>query len=157
MDAGVQVEAFVHGGVGDARGRLGKLVLGALAGVLRRLESAPLHPRKGHGLAHAVRRRLVRGVRLAEETAARLMASAATSRRRAKRFDNIPFKTLARASAEHLGRLFTHAGDFGLQPSRLLLATVGLKRSDLREHDDVLSVDAAVRAADSSQVVVEAL
>jgi len=31
MDAGVQVEALVHGGVGDARGRLGKLVLGAPA------------------------------------------------------------------------------------------------------------------------------
>ena len=64
----------------------------------------------------------------------------------------------ARAYAEHLlGRLFTHAGNFGLQPPRLLLATVGLKRSDLREHDDVLSVDAAVRAADRSQVVVAAL
>ena len=71
MDAGVKVEALVHGGVGDARGRLGKLVLGALACVLRRLEGPPLHPREGHGLARAVRRRLVRGVRLAEEAAAR--------------------------------------------------------------------------------------
>ena len=62
----MQVEALVHGGVGTARGRLSKLVLGALAGVLRRLERAPLHPREGHGLARAVRRRLVRGVRLAE-------------------------------------------------------------------------------------------
>lgn len=63
----------------------------------------------------------------------------------------------ARLRRAPLGRLFTHAGDFGLQPPRLLLATVGLKRSDLREHDDVLSVDAAIRAADRSQVVVEAL
>ena len=62
MDAGVQVEALVHGGVGDARGWLGKLVLGALAGVLRHLEGPPLHPREGHGLARAVQRRLVRGV-----------------------------------------------------------------------------------------------
>ncbi len=61
MDAGVQVEALVHRGVGDARGRLGKPVLGARAGVLRRLEGAPLHPCEGHGLARAVRRRLVRG------------------------------------------------------------------------------------------------
>ena len=88
---------------------------------------------------------------------AALMASAAASRRRAKRFDNIPFKTLSRAYAEHLGRLFMHAGDFGLRPSRLLLATVGLRRTDLEGHDDVLSVAAAERAADRSQVVVEAL
>ena len=39
MDAGVQADALVHDGVGDARGRLGKLVLGALAGVRGRLES----------------------------------------------------------------------------------------------------------------------
>lgn len=88
---------------------------------------------------------------------AALMASAYASRRRAKPFDNIPFQTLARAYAEHLGRLFTHAEDFGLKPSRLLLATVGLRRADLRGHDDVLSVEAAVRAADRSRVQVEAL
>ena len=88
---------------------------------------------------------------------AALMASAAASRRRAKRFDHIPFKTLARAYAEHLGRLFVHADDFGLKPSRLLLATVGLRRRDLRGHDDVLSVEAAVRAADRTHVAVEAL
>jgi hypothetical protein len=88
---------------------------------------------------------------------AALMASAAASRRRAKLFDNIPFKTLARAYAEHLGRLFFHADDFGLTPSRLLLATVGLRRADLRGHDDVLSAEAAEKAADRSQVVVEAL
>ncbi len=88
---------------------------------------------------------------------AALMASAAASRRRAKLFDNIPIRTLARAYAEHLGRLFVHAGDFGLVPSRALLATVGLRRSDLRGHDDLLSEQAAERAADRSQVVVEAL
>ncbi len=88
---------------------------------------------------------------------AALMASAAASRRRAKPFDHIPFKTLARAYAEHLGRLFTHAEDFGLRPSRALLATVGLRRSDLLGEDDVLSVQAAERASDRSQVVVSAL
>jgi hypothetical protein len=88
---------------------------------------------------------------------AALMASAAASRRRAKTFDNIPFKTLARAYAEHLGRLFLHTDDFGLRPSRMLLATVGLRRADLRGHDDVLSVEAAERSADRSQVVVESL
>ena len=86
-----------------------------------------------------------------------LMASAAASRRRALRFDRIPFRTLARAYAEHLGRLFVNANDFGLRPSRLLLATVGLRRADLAGHDDVLSVAAAERSADRSQVVVESL
>jgi hypothetical protein len=88
---------------------------------------------------------------------ATLMASAAASRRRAKRFDNIPFRTLARAYAEHLGRLFVHADDLGFTPSRALLATVGLRRADLLGHDDVLSVEAAERAADRTRVVVEAL
>ena len=88
---------------------------------------------------------------------AALMASAAASRRRAKRFDNIPFPTLARAYAEHLGRLFTQAGDFGLRPSRLLLATVGLRRGDLENQEDLLSAEAAERAADRSRVVVESL
>ena len=88
---------------------------------------------------------------------AALMASAAASRRRAKPFDHIPFKTLARAYAEQLGRLFVHADDFGLKPSRPLLATVGLRRSDLLGEDDVLSAQAAERNADRSQVVVSAL
>ncbi len=88
---------------------------------------------------------------------AALMASAAASRRRAKHFDNIPFKVLARAYAEHLGRLFTHAEDFGLKPSRVLLATVGLRRRDLHGHDDLLSAEAAERAAERTQLVVEAL
>lgn len=88
---------------------------------------------------------------------AALMASAAASRRRAKRFDNIAFKDLARAYAEHLGRTFLNAEDIGLRPSRLLLATVGLRRKDLRGHDDVLSVEAAERSADRSRVEVAAL
>jgi hypothetical protein len=88
---------------------------------------------------------------------ATLMASAAASRRRAKLFDHIPFRTLARAYAEHLGRLFTYEGDLGFTPSRALLATMGLRRKDLRGHADILSVEAAVKAADRSQVVVEAL
>jgi hypothetical protein len=86
-----------------------------------------------------------------------LMASAAASRRRAKPFDHIPFSTLARAYAEHLGRLFTHADDLGFTPSRLLLATVGLRRSDLVGHADLISVEAAEKAADRTNVIVEAL
>ncbi len=88
---------------------------------------------------------------------AALMASAYASRRRAKRFDNIAFATLARAYAEHLGRLFVHAEDLGFTPSRALLATVGLRRSDLAGYEDLTSVAAAERAADRSRVVVDAL
>jgi hypothetical protein len=88
---------------------------------------------------------------------AALMASAAASRRRAKRFDHIPFRTLARAYAEHLGRLFVHADDLGFTPSTALLATVGLRRSDLAGFEDLTSVAAAERAADRSRVVVDAL
>lgn len=88
---------------------------------------------------------------------AALMASAYASRRRAERFDHVPFPVLARAYAEHLGKLFVNAADFGLTPSRLLLATVGLRRADLRHGDDLLSADAAERAADRTRVVVEAL
>jgi hypothetical protein len=88
---------------------------------------------------------------------ATLMASAAASRRRAKAFDHIPFPTLARAYAEHLGSLFLHASDLGFNPSRALLATVGLRRADLAGRADVLSVEAAEHAADRARVVVEAL
>ncbi|HEY2365227.1 MAG TPA: ferritin-like domain-containing protein [Polyangiaceae bacterium] len=86
-----------------------------------------------------------------------LAASAAASRRRAKKFDNIPFKTLARAYTEQLGRLFVHADDLGFEPAKPLLWAFGLRRGDLDEHGDIISADAAERAADRSQVVVEAL
>ena len=88
---------------------------------------------------------------------AALMASAYASRRRAKTFDNITFPTLARAYAEHLGRLFTHADDFGFKPSRALLGTVGLTRKDLLGHADLTSAAAAEKAADRSRVIVDAL
>ncbi len=84
---------------------------------------------------------------------AALMASAYASRRRTQRFDNIPFKALARAYAEHLGKLFVQADDLGLTPSRLLLATVGLRRSDLLGHAELLSTEAAEVAADRSRSV----
>jgi len=86
---------------------------------------------------------------------ASLMASAAASRRRAKRFDRISFQSLARAYAEQLGRLFVSAPDLGMVPSRALLATVGLKRSDLAGGDDILSPDAGERAANREGVSVD--
>jgi hypothetical protein len=86
-----------------------------------------------------------------------LAASAAASRRRAKAFDNIPFQTLARAYTEQLGRLFVHQDDLGFEPSRALLLAFGLRRRDLEGHDDMISVEAAERAADRRNVIVEAL
>ena len=86
-----------------------------------------------------------------------LAASAAASRRRAKAFDNIPFKTLSRAYLEQLGRLFVHADDLGFVPSRALLLAFGVRRGDLDGHDDVISVEAAERAADRKNVTVEAM
>jgi hypothetical protein len=86
-----------------------------------------------------------------------LVASAAASRRRAARFDRIPFGTLSRAYAEHLGSLFVHADDLGFRPSRLLLAAVGLRRRDLEGHEDIIGADAAEAAADRRSVIVEAL
>ncbi len=86
-----------------------------------------------------------------------LAASAAASRRRAKAFDNIPFTTLARAYTEQLGRLFVHADDLGFVPSRALLFAFGLRMRDLTGQGDLISAEAAERAADRSQVVVEAL
>jgi hypothetical protein len=88
---------------------------------------------------------------------AALVASAAASRRRAARFDRIPFRTLSRAYAEHLGSLFVHADDLGFQPSRLLLAAVGLRKRDLDGHQVIIGAEAAEAAADRSRVVVEAL
>jgi hypothetical protein len=88
---------------------------------------------------------------------ASLVASAAASRRRAKRFDNIPFKTLARAYAEQLGRLFVNADDLGFVPARPMLAALGLGREDIYGHADIISEDAAEAAADRTKVIVEAL
>jgi hypothetical protein len=88
---------------------------------------------------------------------ASLMASAYASRRRAKTFDRLPFQTLARAYAEHLGKLFVHADDLGFTPSTALLATVGLRKRDLADAADLISVEAAEKAADRRNVIVEAL
>ncbi len=84
-----------------------------------------------------------------------LAASAAASRRRAFAFDNIPFKTLARAYTEQLGRVFVNAEGLHFEPSRALLGAFGLRRRDLEGYDDVTSTEAAERAADRSNVVVD--
>jgi hypothetical protein len=88
-----------------------------------------------------------------------LLASAAASRRRAERFDRIPFGVLARAYGEQLGRLFMQEPDLGLVPSRIVLGALGLRRAELAHGDgpSVVSAEAAEAAADRSRVVVTAL
>lgn len=88
---------------------------------------------------------------------ASLVASAAASRRRAKNFDRISFKTLSRAYARQLGRLFVHSPDLGFVPSRTLLGVVGVDRSELESGGDIISAEVAERAADRERVIVEAL
>lgn len=108
-------------------------------------------------LAHETHDQRPRLRRLYHLLTASLVASAAASRRRAKNFDHIPFKTLSRAYARQLGRLFAHSPDLGFVPSRALLAVVGVDQADLRSGEDIISAEVAERAADRSQLVVEAL
>ncbi|MBI2395045.1 MAG: ferritin-like domain-containing protein [Deltaproteobacteria bacterium] len=90
---------------------------------------------------------------------ASLIASAWASRRRAERFDKIPFAVLSRAYAEHLGRLFVHESDLRLAPSRAILRLFGLRRDELARTDDpsVITVEAAEAAVDRERVQITAL
>jgi len=88
-----------------------------------------------------------------------LLASAAASRRRAERFDHIPFPVLSKAYAEHLARLFLQEPDLDFKPPSLLLRLFGLKRDELAASEDLsaVSIRAAEEAADRERVNVTAL
>ncbi|XXY50426.1 ferritin-like domain-containing protein [Sorangium sp. So ce269] len=90
---------------------------------------------------------------------AALLASAAASRRRAFAFDRIPFRVLAGAYAEHLGRLFVHERDLDFAPPELLLRLFGHSRRSLAMSEDpsAVSVLSAEAAVDRERVVVTAL
>ena len=75
-----------------------------------------------------------------------LVASTIASRRRAKRFDGIETRVLARAYAEQLARLFLDERDLAIEPSRLLLAAFGLDRSALLRSPSPVDLAAAERA-----------
>jgi hypothetical protein len=85
-----------------------------------------------------------------------LVASTVASRRRAERFDRIPLKVLARAYATELARLFLEEDDLGIRPSRLLLRAFDLDRRQLLRTPSPVGLEAAERAADRENVVVEA-
>lgn len=88
-----------------------------------------------------------------------LILSSAASRRRAEKFDGIPFSELSRAYGEHLARLFIQESDFDLAPPRLLLRLLGLDPDELASGHEpsVVSIEAAEAAADREQVQVSAL
>jgi hypothetical protein len=91
---------------------------------------------------------------------AALCASAYASRRRAERFDGIPFAELSRAYAEQLGKLFLHERDLSLRPPKLLLRLFGLDARALAASEDgpsAVSVEAAEAAVDRDAVRVTAL
>lgn len=77
-----------------------------------------------------------------------LILSSLASRRKAKAFDQIPFRELSRAYAEHLGRLFLHESDFQLKPPEWLLRLFGMKSKQLVANQDldVISVRTAERS-----------
>lgn len=87
-----------------------------------------------------------------------LLLSSWASRRRAERFDKIPFEVLSRAYAEHLARLFMQEDDLDLRPPKLLLWLFGFDEAELQQGDDTaVSVRAAEAAVDRERVVVSAL
>jgi hypothetical protein len=88
-----------------------------------------------------------------------LVASAYASRRRAKAFDQIEFKDLARAYAEHLAALFAREPDLGFTPPPFLLALLGIDESELAtsEAARVTSIEEAARAVDRASTVVSAI
>jgi hypothetical protein len=88
-----------------------------------------------------------------------LLLSAAASRRRAQKFDHIPFKELARAYAEHLARLFVQEDDLDLAPPAFVLWLFGFDEKELARGEGIsaVSVRAAEAAVDREKVVVSAL
>ena len=88
-----------------------------------------------------------------------LLGSSYASRRRAMKFDKIPFGVLSKAYAEHLGRLFVHESDLRFEPSWLVLRAFGLRRGELAAspNDSMVSVQAAEAAVDRERVEVRAL
>ena len=88
-----------------------------------------------------------------------LVALPLASRPKAKAFDGIGTLKLSRAYARELGRLFADEPDLGLSAPRWLCALLGVGARELARGSgpSVISGDAAERAVDRDNVVVEAL
>lgn len=88
-----------------------------------------------------------------------LVASTIASRRRAKRFDKLTVRDLARAYAEQLAGLFEHGDALALAPPRWLLRLLGIDAARLKQvrAQAATGVAAAEASAERSEVVVTAL
>jgi len=88
-----------------------------------------------------------------------LVASAYASRRRAKAFDGIEFRELARAYAEHLGALFEREPELGFEPPRWLLRLLDVDPTTLAgsEAAERASIEEAERSVARAATVVGAL
>jgi hypothetical protein len=88
-----------------------------------------------------------------------LLGSAYASRRRAKAFDQIEFKELARAYAEHLAALFAREPELGFTPPPFILRLLGIDAATLHasEAARVTSIEEAEKAVDRERAVVTAL
>ncbi len=80
------------------------------------------------------------------------------SRPKAKAFDGIGTRRLARAYAEQLSHVFLNEPDLGLEPPTLVLWLLGLSKAKLRKcrEPSPTSIEAAERAADREAVIVTA-
>jgi hypothetical protein len=88
-----------------------------------------------------------------------LLGSAYASRRKAKAFDQIEFKELARAYAEHLAALFAREPDLGFTPPPFVLEWLDIDENtlDKSEAARVTSIEEAEKAVDRTTTVVSAL
>ena len=88
-----------------------------------------------------------------------LLGSAYASRRRAKNFDQIEFRDLARAYAEHLAALFAREPDLGFVPPPFVLRLLDIDPSTLAtsEAARVTSIEEAEKAVDRTRTVVTAI
>jgi hypothetical protein len=104
--------------------------------------------------AARVRLRLIYGLLFAS-----LCALPLASRPKARAFDHIPTRVLARAYARELGRVFANEPELGLPPPWPILRLLGIDPRELTSSDgpSATSVEAAERAANRDDVLVTAL
>jgi hypothetical protein len=112
------------------------------------------HAMKGRSAAEKVRLQAIYKVVFVA-----LLASAWASRRRAKNFDRIEFRELARAYAEHLAALFAREPELGFAPPPFVLSWLGIDEAGLADSEAarVTSFEEAAKAVDRASAVVTAL
>ena len=84
-----------------------------------------------------------------------LVASTVASRRRAKAFDRLSVRTLARAYAEQLAGLFMNEEELDLAPPRWLLLALGIRERDMQGIKSRVAIDVAAAEASADRHLVE--